>query len=76
MTFTTIGLLGALAVVVSLVAAAFPLQLRERRRQADFDAEAADLRDEMLRLQARELGDPVGDAGDASELPKAELGEC
>jgi hypothetical protein len=76
MTFATIGLLGALAVLVSLVAAALLLQLRERRRQADFDAEAADLRDEMLRLQARELGDPVGDAGDASEFPKAELGEC
>lgn len=75
MTFATIGLLGALAVVVSLVAAAVLLQLRERGREADFDAEAADLREEMLRLEARELGDPVGDEGDAFELPKAELGD-
>jgi hypothetical protein len=75
MTFATTGLLGALAVVVSLVAAALLLQLRERRRQADFDAEVADLRDEMLQLEALELGDPVGDEHDAFELPKAELGE-
>ncbi|MGZ4109354.1 MAG: hypothetical protein ACXVQU_01190 [Actinomycetota bacterium] len=77
MTFTIIGLLGALAVVVSLVAAAVVLQWRERRRQARFDADVAGLRDEMRRLEARALGDVPGDdrEGAAIELRKAELSE-
>jgi hypothetical protein len=74
MTFTTIGLLGAFAVAASLVAAAVVLQWRERRREARFDADVADLRDEMRRLEARALhGDER--EGAAIELRKAELSE-
>jgi hypothetical protein len=75
MTFAIAGLIGALAVAVSLVAAAVLLEVRERRREADFDAEAADLREETLGLQARELSDPVGDGRDAIRLPRAGLDE-
>jgi hypothetical protein len=75
MTFAIAGLFGALAVAVSLVAAAVLLEVRERRREADFDAEVADLREETLGLPARELSDPVGEGRDAIRLSTAGLSE-
>jgi hypothetical protein len=75
MSFTTIGLIGIAAAVASLAGAVLVLQRRERRREAQFDAEVADLRDEMRALEVRALREEAAETP-VIEIRRAQLSEA